>query len=292
MLTVVIGVFIFANFVVCPLILCLSARILRIKNVTIWRTYLCFLLLGVAEIVGFALSLLRFPGHILLLLVLALGLLVLLPMIVRWVFHTTFWRTVVCLLLFMVICVGLAFGIRAVAVEAFVVPTGGMSPTIMAGEKLWADKITSHFRGFYRGEIVAFYSPPDPKMRHIKRIAAVAGDRIEVREGILYVNGAASGKCPLLDRPYPDMTPPKLPCTVPAGKLFLLGDNRDNSLDSRHYGFVDVQSVVGIAVIVYASVELPLDPYERQMLQKEGKDPDKTSHPNRIRWERIGTILK
>ena len=127
---------------------------------------------------------------------------------------------------------------------------------------------------------------------HIKRLAALAGDRIEVRNGFVYVNGAASGLCPLLPYRVPGMTPLKFPCTVPPGKLFMLGDNRGNSMDSRHYGFVDAQTVVGLAVIVYASIEQPLDPYEKIVLRRAGKDPDKVSSPNRFRWERVGTVLK
>ena len=76
------------------------------------------------------------------------------------------------------------------------------------------------------------------------------------------------------------------------GHLFMLGDNRGNSMDSRHYGFVDAQTVVGLAVIVYASIEQPLDPYEKIVLRRAGKDPDKVSSPNRFRWERVGTVLK
>jgi signal peptidase I len=167
-----------------------------------------------------------------------------------------------------------------------------MLPTVMPGDRFLADKITGRFRGFHRGEIVAFHPPQDSKTAHIKRIVAVAGDRIEVRNGLVYVNGAASGLCPLLPYREPGATPLEFPCTVPPGKLFLLGDNRANSVDSRHYGFVSVQAVVGLAVIVYASVEQPLDPYEKIVLRRAGKDPDKESRPNRIRWERIGTILK
>ena len=292
MLTLIIGILVFATIVVEPLILYFSARVLRIKNVTFLRTYFCFLLLAAVGIAGFAVSLLRFPEANLFFLTLALGQLALQPMIVQWVFRTTFWRAAGCWLLCAGIVIGLAFGLRAVAIEAFVVPTGSMLPTVMPGDRFLADKITSRFRGFHRGEIVAFHPPQDSKTVHIKRIVAVVGDRIEVRNGFVYVNGAASGLCPLLPYREPGAKPLEFPCTVPPGKLFMLGDNRTNSVDSRHYGFADAQAVVGLAVIVYGSIEQPLEPYDRIVLRREGKDPDKESHPGRIRWERIGTVLK
>ena len=84
----------------------------------------------------------------------------------------------------------------------------------------------------------------------------------------------------------------EFPCKVPPGKLFVLGDNRNGSLDSRHYGLADVQAVVGIAVIVYASKEPPLDEWEREQMRRAGKDPSNAAAGGgRVRWERIGTIL-
>jgi signal peptidase I len=295
MLTLIIGILIFANFVIYPVLLHLSARILRIKNVGFWRTYLCFLLLTAVSTIAYALNLISFPAAKLFFVSLALGGLALQSMIVCWVFRTTFWRAVGCWFLCLALCVGFALGIRAVAVEAFVVPTGAMSPTVLRGERFLVDKITLHFRELRKGEIIAFHPPQDPNTTYLKRVVATGGDRIEVRNDVAYVNGVASGRCVPGDSSYevckgiPSM---KFPCTVPPGKLLTLGDNRKYSIDSRHYGFADVQAVVGLAVIIYASVEQPPDPLERRMLLEQGKDPAKNARPGRIRWNRIGAVLK
>ena len=295
MLALMIGILIFANFVIYPVLLYLSARILRIKNVGFWRTYLCFLLLIAVSTIAYALNLISFSGGKLFFITLALGGLAVQAAIVCWGFRTTFWRGAGCWLLCMVLCVGMALGIRAVAVEAFVVPTGAMSPTVLRGEHFLVDKITLHFRELRKGEIIAFHPPQDPNTTYLKRVVATGGDRIEVRNDIAYVNGIASGRCVPGDSSYevckgiPSM---KFPCTVPLGKLFTLGDNRKYSIDSRHYGFADVQAVIGLAVIVYGSVEQPLDPLERRKLLEQGKDPAKDARPGRIRWDRIGTVLK
>jgi signal peptidase I len=292
MLTVIIAILALLAFVLSPLIFYCSARIVRIKDLTFWRTYGVYLLLFALGIIWAAAGLLILRNTLGVSIILGVSQLAVSTMLMRWLLRTTGWRAIGCLLLQTGLAVALALGIRAVALEAFVVPTASMSPTIMPGDRFLADKITGRLRGFHKGEIVAFRPPNAPKETYIKRIVAVAGDRIEVRKGLVYVNGAASGPCPSMPYRVPGMTPLEFPCTVPQGKLFLLGDNRDYSVDSRHFGFVDVQAVVGLAVIVYASVEQPLDPHEAILLRREGKDPDKEARPNRIRWERVGTILK
>ena len=292
MLVLIISILALAVFVVGPMILYCSARIVRVKDLTFSRAYGVFFLLLAIRIIWVAFILLIFPAGRELNIMLCVSYLFVATLLLRWRLRTTDLRAVGCFVLDTILVVGLAFGIRAVAVDAFFVPTGSMSPAILPGDRFLADKVTGHFRGFHRGEIVVFFPPNDPTMTHVKRIVAVAGDRIEVRNGLVYVNRTASGPCPSMPYRVAGMTPLGFPCTVPPGKLFLLGDNRDYSVDSRHYGFVDVQAVVGLAVIVYASVEQPLDPHETILLRREGKDPDKEARPNRIRWERVGTILK
>jgi signal peptidase I len=292
MLALIVVILALAGFIVGPTILYCSARIVRVKDLTFSRAYGVFFLLVTITIVWAAFLLLIFPAGRELNIMLCVSYLFVVSLLLRWRLRATYLRAVGCFLLGTVLVAGLLFGIRAVAVDAFFVPTGSMSPTILPGDNFLADKITGRFRGFHRGEIVAFFPPFESKTAHVKRIVAVAGDRIEVRKGLVYVNGAAAGLCPSMPYRIAGMTPLQCPCTVPPGKLFLLGDNRDYSVDSRHYGFVDVQAVVGLAVIVYASVEQPLDLHETILLRREGKDPDKEARPNRIRWERVGTILK
>lgn len=293
MLSLIIVILALAVFVIGPAILYCSARIVRVKDLTFSRAYGVFFLLFSIRIVWAAFSLLLFRPTVELNIMLGVSYVFVVTLLLRLRLRTTVLRAIGCFVLDTVLVFGMAFGLRAAAVDAFAVPTGSMSPAILPGDQFLADKITGRFRGFHRGEIVAFFPPGDPTTAHVKRIVAVAGDRLEVRKGLVYINGAAAaGPCPSMPYRVAGMTPLQFPCTVPPGKLFLLGDNRDYSMDSRHFGFVDVRAVVGLAVIVYASVEQPLDPHETILLRREGKDPDKEAQPNRIRWERIGTVLK
>jgi signal peptidase I len=131
--------------------------------------------------------------------------------------------------------------LRAAVVEAFVVPTGSMRPTIHEGDRLLGSKFHYRFNEPQVGDIVVFRPPeaarramnPEVK-RLVKRVVAVGGDTVEIREGVVHVNGQG------LDEPYVQ-SPPRYrlePVTVPEGHLFVLGDNRNQSNDSHFWGFV------------------------------------------------------
>ena len=134
------------------------------------------------------------------------------------------------------------FGLRIAVVEAYVIPTGSMRPTILEGDRVLGSKF--HYRLFEpkRGEVVVFH-PPEAVTRatgqkvdrYVKRVVAVAGDRVEVRDGRVLVNGTA------LEEPYVEAPPTysMRPVRVPEGKLFVLGDNRNESFDSHAWGFLD-----------------------------------------------------
>ncbi len=135
----------------------------------------------------------------------------------------------------------LALVLRAAVVEAFVVPTGSMRPTIHEGDRLLGSKFHYRFHDPRVGDIVVFRPPetaqramgPEVK-RLVKRVVAVAGDTVEIRGGVVLVNGQA------LEEPYVE-SPPRYRLervTVPADHLFVLGDNRNQSNDSHFWGFV------------------------------------------------------
>jgi signal peptidase I len=136
----------------------------------------------------------------------------------------------------------LAFSLllRAAIVEAFVVPTGSMRPTIHEGDRLLGSKFHYRLTSPKTGDIVVFRPPaaarrtmnPDVK-RLVKRVVAVAGDTVEIRDGVVRVNGSP------LHEPYVQ-SPARYrlgPLTVPEGQLFVLGDNRNQSNDSHFWGF-------------------------------------------------------
>jgi signal peptidase I len=164
--------------------------------------------------------------------------------LVRWILETV---------LLVALAFALAFGIRTFLVEPFIVPTGSMIPTIQIDNRVLAEKITYRFARPPRyGDIVVF---PDPKGEHphlIKRVIAVAGQSVDLRRGKVYVDGAQ------LVEPYthglpslPLTTEFKFPYTVPPGDLWVMGDNRTNSGDSRVFGPIPASEVQGHAIWTY-----------------------------------------
>ncbi len=165
----------------------------------------------------------------------------------------------------------LALIIRAYVVQAFKIPSGSMIPTLLVGDHIlvtkfiYGTKIPFNdtrvlvFREPQRGDVVVFKYPQDPDRDFIKRVIGIGGDVVEGRNKIVYVNGKA------LNEPYIQHTDNDIrsigmdvrdnfgPLYVPKGKLFVMGDNRDQSYDSRYWGFVDLNAVKGKAFIIYWS---------------------------------------
>jgi signal peptidase I len=141
----------------------------------------------------------------------------------------------------------LSLVLRVAVVEAFVVPTGSMRPTILEGDRLLGSKFHYWFWRPQRGDVVVFRPPEsaqqitDKKVpRYVKRVIAVAGDTVEVKRGHVLVNGET------IDEPYVDKLPKYRipPIVVPEGQLFVLGDNRNESFDSHRWGFLAQESLI------------------------------------------------
>lgn len=164
----------------------------------------------------------------------------------------------------------IVLGVRIFVGEASVVPTASMEGTILVGDHLFMDKLLYgpeiplvHWRlpalkTIHRGDIIVFRYPKDPSETFLKRVAAMGGDRLEIRNGVLYVNSQP------VHEPYAVHHAPVHsqeeswgPTVVPDGKLFVMGDNRDNSSDSRDWGFVPVSNVIGEPLFVYWSYDAP-----------------------------------
>jgi signal peptidase I len=147
---------------------------------------------------------------------------------------------------------------RALAVVLYVIQTfvvtyrveqHSMEPTLVGDQHLLIDKLTPRFDDYSRGDIVVFHAPgtaPDA-VPYIKRVIGVGGDHVALKNGDVYVNGAK------LDEPYISPDGPTKPLTqettwdVPIGSLFVMGDHRTQSEDSREFGVVPVASVIGRA---------------------------------------------
>jgi len=171
------------------------------------------------------------------------------------------------------ICVAviLAFFVRTFVVQAFKIPSGSMEPNLLIGDHLLVNKFVSAptlttiedtllpIQTIQRGDVIVFKHPRMPDRDLIKRTIGLPGETIELRERRLYVNGK------LLDEPYAhfllnatdvpatDVRRNFGPVTVPPGHYFMMGDNRDNSEDSRYWGFLPREHVKGKALFLYIS---------------------------------------
>jgi signal peptidase I len=162
------------------------------------------------------------------------------------------------------------FLMRTFIGDASMVPTGSMEGTIMVGDHLFLNKLfygpeipLVHWRlpmlkTIRRGEIVVFHYPKDPSEIFLKRVAAVGGDYVEIHNSVLYVNSHPVTE-PYVIHHAPAHAPHENMevLIVPQGQLFVLGDNRDNSSDSREWGFVPVKNVIGEPLFVYWSYDAP-----------------------------------
>ena len=165
----------------------------------------------------------------------------------------------------------LALFIRTFIVQAFKIPSGSMENTLLIGDHILVNKFIYGVKNPFNGntwipfsnperrDIVVFKYPVNPDQDYIKRVVGVAGDIIEIKNKKVYVNGV------VLDEKYAIFRDNKIlpanvqsrdnlgPITVPEHSLFVMGDNRDNSYDSRFWKFVDLKAVKGKAFILYWS---------------------------------------
>ena len=242
--------------------------------------------------------------------------------------HFGFWRTIAAGLLNLVVAFAIAVFIRTLLFHPFSVPSNAMVPTLLNGDYFFASKFPYGYSRFSlpfsppvfsgrifssepeRGDVVVFALPKDGSTIYVKRVVGLPGDRIQMKEGLLYINDAPVKRERLGDYAAVDVcgsgsssafkrwreTLPNgrsyetLDCvdngfydntnvyTVPAGHFFLLGDNRDNSTDSRvlsSVGYVPLENMVGRASLIFFS-----------------RDAGEDGAAPQIRTGRIGTIVR
>ena len=170
-----------------------------------------------------------------------------------------------------IIAILIALFIRTFVVQAFKIPSGSMKPTLVVGDHILVNKFAYGVKiPFIRktlipvgepkqGDIIVFIYPEDRSKDFIKRVIAVGGDTIQIKNKQIYVNGTIykdSVGVYLDNRIIPGSMQPRDnfgPVKVPPGNLFVMGDNRDQSYDSRFWGFVGLKDVMGKAFIIYWS---------------------------------------
>ncbi len=165
----------------------------------------------------------------------------------------------------------LAVHIIQYIVQAYFIPTGSMMDTLRIGDHLFVEKITYGpiipkmigmekplhlswlgIRGIKRGDIVIFRPPHEKDKDYIKRCIAVPGDKIEIKHGYVYINGKKIDESSYVKGlTYDDSRTSKIQGIVPEGKVVVLGDNRENSMDSRYFGYLEIERIKGKAFILY-----------------------------------------
>jgi signal peptidase I len=173
--------------------------------------------------------------------------------------------------------------IRTFVAQAYNIPSGSMKPTLLVGDFILVNKLVYRFSEPQRGDIVVFKYPIDPNIDFIKRIIALPGEQVEVRNNQVFINGKP---LPLIEVGrreengvrkviYEEVLPEGIkhkvqfyedfpfskrdfgPVVVPPNHYFVMGDNRDNSEDSRYWGFLPRENIVGKAFVIYFSGDVP-----------------------------------
>jgi len=145
------------------------------------------------------------------------------------------------------IAVAFALVIRAYVVGSFVVNGDSMNPTLFTGERVCISRLTIARGGPERGDIVVFQYPLDPSRAFVKRVVGLPGDSMEIRGGRVLVNGSFLSESYSVIRDQSSLPAMR----VPEGQVFVLGDNRPVSEDSRFFGFVPLQNLRGEVFLVY-----------------------------------------
>ena len=202
--------------------------------------------------------------------------------------------------------------------QATQVPTESMKPTILVGDHFFLDKFAfpANYPQFMnkvlptreisRGDIVAFKSPGDPKVPFIKRVIGLPGETLEIRDKTVYINGKE------LAESYKNFIDPNIyergsgipsdyiardnfgPKVIPLNSYFMMGDNRDNSNDSRFWGVVDGKMVIGKPLFIYWSYDAPpYDPRSKTILEHAQEYVSvAVNFFSKTRWGRTGKVLR
>ena len=186
----------------------------------------------------------------------------------------------------LVIALAIAFFVRTFVVQAFKIPSSSMEPTLLVGDHILVNKFiygiripvigkkVLSFSQPQRGDVIVFIFPHDRSKDYIKRVIGLPGDKVEVMGREIHINDR------LIADPWGVYLPPENlkkfgPEIIPLGFLFVMGDNRNNSEDSRYWGFVPLDNVLGKAFVMYWSWNWRA-----------------SSLVSKVRWNRIGSLIR
>lgn len=203
------------------------------------------------------------------------------------------------------VCIALVIGLllRTFVVQAYRIPSRSMEDTLLNGDFVLVSKLSYWFSEPDAGDVVVFEYPLNPSKSFVKRIIATEGQSVEIINKRLFVDGQpAEDWFPYKYTDY-QIYPPEYsnrdnfgPFEIPPGQYFVLGDNRDNSQDSREWGFLEREYIKGKTFLIYFSwapdPEAPAWSNNYISSFFEILFYNLTHFPWRVRWERIGTVVR
>jgi len=215
-----------------------------------------------------------------------------------------------------VIAVILALFVRTFVLQAFKIPTGSMENNLLIGDHLLVNKfidaptVSAIERALLpigritRGDVLVFKYPIEPDRDYIKRVIGLPGETLELKAKKIYINGKpldepyvhfleARGSSDLSEPTSADVRENYGPVTVPPNQYFMMGDNRDNSADSRYWGFMPRDYVKGKALLIYWSYESEREDYEDESASAAVKGLASVFMHffTKTRWDRLGHLI-
>lgn len=146
--------------------------------------------------------------------------------------------------------------LRTFVFQPYEIPSSSMEDTIMTGDMVFSEKISYYVRQPEQGDVVTFEDPEVAGRTLIKRVVATGGQTVTLADGHVYVDGVMADESHTKGQSYPLEMQARdanvvYPYTVPAGYVWVMGDNRENSLDSRYFGAIPVSSITGRGMLIY-----------------------------------------
>jgi signal peptidase I len=190
--------------------------------------------------------------------------------------------------------------------QARIIPSGSMENTLLIGDHLIMSRIgydagipftnihVPLWRNPKRLQMVIFHPPYDhSKPDLIKRVIGLPGETVDIHDGSVWISGRKLVETNTIGAtqlpPRSEMLPsfPGLPLTVPRGEYFVMGDNRGNSYDSRYWGCVPRNAIIGTPVTIYMSVDAPEEAWNGSLSERFLAYAEALLHPSRVRWKRL-----
>lgn len=202
-----------------------------------------------------------------------------------------------------VIALVIVFVLRTFVVQAYRIPSQSMEDTLLAGDFVLVNKVAYHFGEPKPGQVIVFKYPLNPDKSYVKRVVALPGQTVAIRNKVLFIDGKPAPSYPGVKHTDSKILPPDFssrdnfgPIQVPPDNLFVLGDNRDDSQDSRVWGFVPKANLIGKAMFVYWS-------WKPDPKAPKWESPyitplfaiffyNLTHFPSRMRWDRLGQVVR